>query len=78
MSPQQRIFEATVHHEDGSYWAELPPALPGCFASGATMSELRLALAEAVALYLADEDAPLPAVDVEPSPGPRVLVGVSA
>ena len=40
-----------VKEEDGSYWAEVLE-LPGCFASGATLDELREALDEAVRLYL--------------------------
>jgi len=47
---------ARVHHEDDSYWAEVVE-LPGCFATGDTLDELRDALVEAIALYL---DAPLP------------------
>ena len=44
-----------IHHEDEAYWAEVVE-LPGCFASGATLDELRDALEEAVDLYLADGD----------------------
>lgn len=47
---------AAVRFEDGSYWAEVKE-LPGCFASGGTLDELREALVEAVSLYLADEPA---------------------
>jgi predicted RNase H-like HicB family nuclease len=36
-----------VHEEDGSYWAEVVE-LPGCFASGDTLDELRAGLDEAV------------------------------
>jgi predicted RNase H-like HicB family nuclease len=43
----------TVHAERGSLWSEVPE-LPGCFASGRTLDELREALAEAVGLYLWD------------------------
>jgi predicted RNase H-like HicB family nuclease len=39
-----------VHQEDGSYWAEVVE-LPGCFASGETLDELRTALDEAVRLH---------------------------
>lgn len=62
----------TVHHEDGSLWAEVPE-LPGCFASGRTVSELEAALAEAVGLYLWD----LPGVlrgEVAPEGESRVQV----
>jgi predicted RNase H-like HicB family nuclease len=39
-----------VHEEQGSYWAEVVD-LPGCFASGETLDELREALDEAVRLH---------------------------
>lgn len=41
-----------VHQEsDGSYWAEVLN-LPGCFASGHTLDELREGLAEAISLHI--------------------------
>ncbi len=43
-----------VHEEDGGYWAEVVE-LPGCFASGTTLDELREALEEAIVMYLEDE-----------------------
>jgi predicted RNase H-like HicB family nuclease len=46
-------YIARVHQEDGSFWAEVLD-LPGCFASGGSLDELREALEEAVALYLTD------------------------
>jgi predicted RNase H-like HicB family nuclease len=46
-----------VHEEDGSYWAEVVE-LPGCFASGETLDELRVALGEAIKLH---RDEPLDA-----------------
>ena len=46
-------LKARVHHEDGSYWAEVVE-LPGCFASGDTFDELLEGLQEAIALYLED------------------------
>ena len=49
-----------VHQERGSFWAEVTE-LPGCFASGRTLSELRDALAEAIGMYLWD----LPGIAVE-------------
>jgi predicted RNase H-like HicB family nuclease len=39
-----------VHQEEGSYWAEVLE-LPGCFASGETLDELREALGEAIRLH---------------------------
>jgi predicted RNase H-like HicB family nuclease len=47
-------YTIEVHHEDdGSYWAEVRE-LPGCFASGQTLDELREALGEAISLVLCD------------------------
>jgi len=42
-----------VTRESGSFWSEVDE-LPGCFASGRTLSELRDALAEAIGMYLWD------------------------
>ena len=48
-------YTVDVHHEDnGSYWAEVRE-LPGCFASGQTLDELRAALAESISLVLHDD-----------------------
>ena len=44
-------FRAIVHHEDGSFWAEIEE-MPGCFASGDSMDELVESLTEAMGLYL--------------------------
>jgi predicted RNase H-like HicB family nuclease len=43
-----------VHFEGGAYWAEVLE-LPGCFASGETLDELKDALDEAIAIYLDDD-----------------------
>ncbi len=55
----QREFRVLVHEEDSSYWAEVE-GLPGCFASGQDLEELRDAVIEAITLYLSDgsKDAP--------------------
>jgi predicted RNase H-like HicB family nuclease len=45
-----------IHHDGPEYWSEIAE-LPGCFASGRTLSELHEALGEAVGLYLWDEPA---------------------
>jgi predicted RNase H-like HicB family nuclease len=45
-----------VHFEDGAYWVEVVE-LPGCFASGETLDELKDALDEAIAMYLEDDSA---------------------
>ena len=45
-------FHAVVHEEsDGGFWAEVRE-LPGCFASGFTVEELKEALVEAVQMAL--------------------------
>lgn len=49
-------FHVRIHEEDGSYWAEVKE-LPGCFASGGDLEELKEAVLEAIELYLADDDA---------------------
>ena len=65
-----------VHQDGAEYWSEIP-SLPGCFASGRTLSELREAVAEAVGLYLWDSAAglapgelPLGASEIDVTPGP--------
>ncbi len=47
-----------IHQDGAEYWSEIAE-LPGCFASGRTLSELREALAEAVGLYVWDTPAEL-------------------
>jgi predicted RNase H-like HicB family nuclease len=50
------VYTVRIHHEPGqeySLWAEVEE-LPGCFASGRDMDELREALSEAVSLYLSE------------------------
>jgi predicted RNase H-like HicB family nuclease len=54
MSEARETYTVRVHHEPGhELWAEVEE-LPGCFASGADMDELREALSEAVSLYLSE------------------------
>lgn len=48
-------FHGSVHEEDGSYWAEVKE-LPGCFASGHDLEEVRQALVEAIEFVLTDAD----------------------
>jgi predicted RNase H-like HicB family nuclease len=43
-----------VQKDATGYWSEVKE-LPGCFATGGTLEELREALGEAVGLYLCDE-----------------------
>ena len=61
---EQRALHVDVHHEDGSYWAEIRE-LPGCFASGDTVAELIESVEEAVALYLAPPEGEAPPVSFE-------------
>lgn len=44
-------YTVRVEQEDGGWWAEVVD-LPGCFASGEDLDELRRALEEAIGLYL--------------------------
>src|SRR5438270_878200 len=52
---EQQALHVDVHHEDGSYWAEVRE-LPGCFAAGDTIAELIESVEEGVALYLASPE----------------------
>ncbi len=49
-------FTVAVRGEAEGYWSEIRE-LPGCFAWGGTLDELREALGEAVGLYLWDRPA---------------------
>lgn len=44
-------LHAVIHEEGGSYWAEVKE-LPGCFASGHDLEEVRQGLVEAIELVL--------------------------
>lgn len=57
-----------IHQEDGMFWTEVPD-LPGCFASGESLDELKEALAEAIGMYLTEPDEQL-RVSVEIGPPP--------
>ncbi|HEV2975078.1 MAG TPA: type II toxin-antitoxin system HicB family antitoxin [Solirubrobacteraceae bacterium] len=50
MATQAEKVQMRIHHEDGMYWVDVP-AHPGLFASGETMDEVLVALAEAWELY---------------------------
>jgi predicted RNase H-like HicB family nuclease len=50
-----REFKALVHEENDGYWAEVD-GLPGCFASGSDLDELREAVVEAITLYLSGDE----------------------
>ena len=50
----QITFHVDLHEEDdGSWWAQVKE-LPGCFASGFSLDELKEALAEAMQMWLPD------------------------
>ncbi len=54
MTGEEHSYTIRIHRESaGDVWAEVVE-LPGCFASGRDMSELRAALAEAIGLYLSE------------------------
>ena len=50
----EREYRVLVHEDDGAYWAEVE-GLPGCFASGDDLEELRESVVEAITLYLEGE-----------------------
>jgi predicted RNase H-like HicB family nuclease len=54
-------LHVSINEEDGRYWAEVQE-LPGCFASGADLDELKEALLEAIEMYLTDGGTAAPAV----------------
>lgn len=50
----QATFNVVIHEEDdGSYWSEVRE-LPGCFASGFSMAEVKEATFEAIQMWLPD------------------------
>ena len=49
-------YRVLIRQEDGTYWATVDE-LPGVFATGDTLDELKEAVVEAITLYLADDDA---------------------
>jgi len=56
VTERQDVYRVTVHREGPTdWWAEVLN-LPGCFASGRSLAELKVALAEAMALYLSTPD----------------------
>lgn len=66
MPTDELEFTVNVHlDEDGTYWAEVRE-LPGCFASGRDLDELKEAVVEAIQMCLPDEPngAGAPAVQI--------------
>ncbi len=71
---QERQYTLLIQDEgDGMLWAKVQE-LPGCFASGATMDELMEAAAEAIEMYLCEEQPAQDAGDAEP-PADVVPIG---
>lgn len=63
---QGRTFTLNIHDEgDGMLWAEVQE-LPGCFASGTDLDELKEAAVEAIHMWLGD---PISLVPAETSSG---------
>ena len=55
MTTKRTRYTIDVHHvSDGTYWAQVRE-LPGCFAAGDDLDELREALQEAISLHVADD-----------------------
>jgi predicted RNase H-like HicB family nuclease len=52
-----------IREEGAGYWSEVSE-LPGCFASGRTLTELRDALGEAIGLYVWDRPVELPVAEL--------------
>jgi predicted RNase H-like HicB family nuclease len=68
MTENVERYTVRVHQEPGhDLWAEVLE-LPGCFASGAGMAELREALTEAIGLYLSEPGSDVH-VELEDEPG---------
>ena len=61
-------YTVRIHDEDGELWAEVVE-LPGCFASGDDIEELKENLAEAIGLYLSTSDRHVSVVELEPVKG---------
>jgi predicted RNase H-like HicB family nuclease len=61
-------YTVRIHDEPGhDLWAEVVE-LPGCFASGRDIDELREALSEAVSLYLSEPGKPVH-IELSEQPG---------
>ena len=69
MSEARDSYTVLVHNDGPGQrlWAEVQE-LPGCFASGWDMSELRASLAEAISLYLSEPGHEVH-VELEEEPG---------
>ncbi|MDO8186053.1 type II toxin-antitoxin system HicB family antitoxin [Conexibacter sp. JD483] len=61
--PSTKEIPVKIHFEDGSMWATVDD-MPGVFATGDTLEELRGSLSEGISLYLAENGQDAPPVDV--------------
>lgn len=52
-----------ITEDDGSMWATVDE-MPGVFAAGDNLEEIRTSLAEAIALYLAEDEGELPQIQL--------------
>lgn len=76
MQDFQTTYSIEIHDEDGTLWATVKE-VPGCFATGDTMTELMDALAESLGLALSTRDVEVgvhvdalePLKDAKPSRG---------
>lgn len=68
MASEAEVYTVRVHHDPGEQlWAEVLE-LPGVFATGTDMEDLRQALAEAISLYLSEPGSERH-VELEDEPG---------
>jgi predicted RNase H-like HicB family nuclease len=68
--PTREVIVRVHEGDDGWLWSEVLD-LPGCFASGRTLDELRDALEEAIALYVSDDPDARPGKGPAPDDAPR-------
>jgi predicted RNase H-like HicB family nuclease len=68
MSTNSTEYVVRVHDaEDGTLWAEVVD-LPGCFATGDNLDELRESLEEAIPMYLSERSGDKAAQAEQPAP----------
>lgn len=67
--PATTTYKVRIHNEPGyDLWGEVLE-LPGCFATGRDMDELREALEEAISLYLSEPGKPPVHTELREKPG---------
>ncbi|MGH2844420.1 MAG: type II toxin-antitoxin system HicB family antitoxin [Thermoleophilaceae bacterium] len=65
-------LQITVRLDEGALWATVEE-LPGVFATGDTLDELRESLEEGIALYVAEPGQPAPRVRLDELEAPSVV-----